>query len=571
MTIYTLFLYIGIVALGLTLVLGVGHAKWMKYAKMKPILWFLQYFVGALLIFSGLVKVVDPLGTAYKMADYFTLLLPILSFMKPYALPFALVMIVLEVVLGINLILGHGKRWTTGLTFLMMLFFTFLTGYNYMTGFLPDGVGILQFGEWSKFAETNIRVTDCGCFGDFLKLLPVETFLKDILLTGISVYLMLKTNDLKFLVASNSRFGGNKETGKGGITVRGVLTLALTIATTVVCFMNFYFGLPWVDFRPFAEGKNISIAKAECDLDQPEKIITYVYRNKQTNKEEPVTNVEMGKDSKKYEYLWMDKDDKGEKIWEALADRTTEVVLKKGCDSKVKEMDGSKQHAFASNGFSFLVVADDLSHSSISGFKKIGDIAKAAKEDGFETHGMYYHIENDAEDKAELKKFITGNMGIDVDFIQSDEKLVKTIIRSSPGLLLLHNGTIVKKWHHRNVPPYDVIHMTYMMKKEPELVLKLQIDDYSPDATMHTFMCTVKSVVKGSYEGDVELRVLDGNDALLKQLTSDTTETGATLSPIEVSFIQRDELVSKNEKINWVPNGMLDKQRHAWQITEIKK
>lgn len=565
MTIYTLFLYIGIVAIGLTLILGVGHAKLMKYARMRPILWFLQYFVGSLLIFSGLVKVVDPLGTAYKMADYFTLLLPMLSFMKPYALPFALVMIVLEVVLGINLILGHGKRWTTGLTFLMMLFFTFLTGYNYLTGFLPEGVGIFQFGQWSAFKETNIRVTDCGCFGDFLKLLPIETFLKDVLLTGITIYLMVKTNDLKFLVASDKKIGK--------MSIRGILTLLFTIATIVICFLNFYFGLPWVDFRPFQEGKNITIARAECDLDAPKTVYTYTYVNKDNNKMEVVTSDQITTEFEKYKYLY-DKNANGEKIWNIDTAKTKENVLNKGCDSKVKEMDGSKQHTFATHGFTFLVVADDLSHSSKAGFKKIGEIAKAAKTDGVETHGMYYHIPDgngDNDDKAELKSFIVENMGIDVDFTQSDEKLVKTIIRSSPGLLLLHNGTIVKKWHHRTVPAYDYIKMTYMQKQEPELVLKLQIEDYSPDATVHTFMCTVLNKVKGSYEGDVELRVLDGNDALLKELTSDTTETGATLAPIEVSFIKRSDLASKNEKINWIPNGMMDKQRNAWQIIEIKK
>ena len=200
MTVYTLFLYIGIVAIALTATIGVGHSKLKEHAVIHPFKWFVQYFMGSLLIFSGLVKGVDPLGTAYKMQDYFTEFaaqgLPYMDIMHENALPFSLFMLVLELVLGTCLVLGLGQRKTTWVNLTMMLFFTFLTGFNYLTGYTSksEQVNILHFAMWENFSDANIRITDCGCFGDFLKLLPIETFIKDIIYTFLSLSCKKSTN-----------------------------------------------------------------------------------------------------------------------------------------------------------------------------------------------------------------------------------------------------------------------------------------------------------------------------------------------------------------------------------------
>ncbi len=335
--------------------------------------------------------------------------------------------------------------------------------------------------------------------------------------------------------------------------------------------MNFYFGLPWVDFRPFRVGVNISVARAECEADQPKTTYTYTYVQQKDNKVEVVTSEQITQEFDKYKYLF-EKDADGNKLWAIDTTKTREKKEKVGCDSKIKEMDNSKQHSFASHGFSFLIVADDISHASVAGFKKLGELAKAAQKDGFEVHGLYYQVGKGGKDEdLALKTFIAENMdGANVKFIQSDEKLVKTIIRSNPGLLLLHNGTIIKKWHQAQLPAYDVIKMTYMQKPEAQVVLKLQIDDYSPDATLHSFMCSVQSVVQGNFaDKDIELTILDGNEALLGQLLNNgDVQEGMQF---ELALVEKSELVSKNDKIKWVPNGILDKGRKAWQVIEVKK
>ena len=109
---------------------------------MKFIVNLSRLFVGGLFIFSGFVKAIDPLGTSYKIGEYFTEFG--LMFLEPVTLPISVVMIVLEIVLGVTLLLGYQMKLTSILLLLLIFFFTFLTGYTSITG----------------------NVTDCGCFGD---------------------------------------------------------------------------------------------------------------------------------------------------------------------------------------------------------------------------------------------------------------------------------------------------------------------------------------------------------------------------------------------------------------------
>lgn len=563
MTVYTLFLYIGIIALFLTLTLGIGHAKWKKYAKMRPVLWFLQYFVGCLLIFSGLVKAVDPLGTAYKMADYFTLLLPALSFMKPYALPFALVMIVMEIVLGINLILGHGKRWTTSLNLLMMLFFTFLTGYNYLTGYLPEGIGFFDFGKWQEFKVSSIKVSDCGCFGDFMKLLPIETFLKDIILTGMSFFIFIRTKDLKFLISAEAKLGK--------LSIRDILTTFFTIAVTVFCYMNFFFGLPMIDFRPFRIGVNLGLARAECEANPSVKKIIYTYKNVLTNQTKQIDANDVGN----HPYTWEEKmlpagATDSALVWQVQKEFTKEETISKGCDSKISEMDASKQQVFATHGYALWIVADEIDPTYKGPWNKVKALTDAAKKDGIETVAMYHHIHDgnkNADEKDDLELF-QKEMGLAFPFLQSDEKLVKTIIRSSPGVILLHNGTVVMNWHHRRLPKWDYIKMNFVKKPEASFTADVKVTEYKPDTKTHTLKCIAEKVEKGQISSKTfDLLIMDANP-LLKQLID--TENGIPKEgTIKMSFAERPDLLSKNPKVTFVPNGFRDNGK-VYQILDAK-
>lgn len=441
MTVYTLFLYIGIAAIALTATLGIGHSKLKEHPVTHPLQWLVQYFVGALLIFSGLVKAVDPLGTAYKMKDYFTEFeiqgLPFMDVMHDNAVAFSFIMLVIELVLGVCLILGLGQRKTTWTTLAMMLFFTFLTGFNYLTGYTskPDQVGFLDFANWENFSETNIRITDCGCFGDFLKLKPIETFTKDIVFVLLSLFLVLNTRKLKELLPRDKKVGS--------INIRTLVGGGLVIIAAWFCLQNFYFNKPMVDFRPFAEGMDLRAAKEACAADVAVVETFFTYKNKETQEEKKVNSNELVQ----HEYLWKEKDAAGENMWENQKDLLERKVINEGCTSQIQYFEFPD--ILDESNYNLLVVGGDLDKADKAAFKKISELAAKGEKEGYKTHALYYYTHKQTID--EFRHDINGAY----EFHTADDKLLKTIIRANPGLLLLKDGKVVKKWHHKHIPSYE--------------------------------------------------------------------------------------------------------------------
>ncbi|MFD2568903.1 BT_3928 family protein [Pseudotenacibaculum haliotis] len=178
-----------------------------------------RIFVGAMFIFSGFVKLVDPIGSQYKFEEYFGESVLNLEFLIPYALPFSIVLIIAEVMLGVMLLLGYKSKFTVWSLLGLTTIFLFLTWYS---------------------AYYN-KVTDCGCFGDAIKLTPWETFWKNVILIGLIILLLFRVKDIK-----------------------EVLSKKLTVAITLISLLSFSYityhvlnHLPIIDFRAYAVGKNI--------------------------------------------------------------------------------------------------------------------------------------------------------------------------------------------------------------------------------------------------------------------------------------------------------------------------
>ncbi|MDO9138564.1 MAG: DoxX family protein, partial [Lutibacter sp.] len=127
---------------------------------MKILTLILRLVVSFTFIFSGFVKLVDPLGSSYKFQEYFSAGVLNLEFLIPYALPFSILLILAELMLGVTLLLGYLPKFTVWSLLVMILVFLFLTWYS---------------------AFYN-KVLDCGCFGDAVKLTPWETFYKNVVL-----------------------------------------------------------------------------------------------------------------------------------------------------------------------------------------------------------------------------------------------------------------------------------------------------------------------------------------------------------------------------------------------------
>lgn len=196
-------------------------------AKRDYALLFARYFVGVLFTFSGLIKVNDVRGFAYKLEEYFEVFykhsgVPFHEIFGPWSVALAGAIAVFETGLAVFLILGYARRFTAWSLLLMILFFTFLTAYSAITR----------------------AVSDCGCFGEVIKLTPWQSFAKDVGLLGLIGYIFLKREELRPLVPHRwlPWIAWGSWAALAGLTT------------------YFYLYLPAVDFLPYHEGQNLKKA-----------------------------------------------------------------------------------------------------------------------------------------------------------------------------------------------------------------------------------------------------------------------------------------------------------------------
>lgn len=187
---------------------------------LKLIIQISRILVGALFVFSGFVKLVDPIGSQYKFQEYFSEDVLNMEFLIPYTLPFAILLIIAEILLGVMVLIGYKPKFTVFSLFILTLVFLFLTWYS---------------------AYYN-KVTDCGCFGDAIKLSTWETFYKNVILIALIIILLIKIEFVKPIF-------------KGKIPK--VITF-LSLATFLFITQHVLTHLPLIDFRAYAIGKNIS-------------------------------------------------------------------------------------------------------------------------------------------------------------------------------------------------------------------------------------------------------------------------------------------------------------------------
>ena len=186
---------------------------------MKILVQLSRILVGALFIFSGFVKLVDPIGSQYKFQEYFSADVLNMEFLIPFALPFAVLLIVAEILLGVMILIGYKPKFTVFSLFILTLIFLFLTWYS---------------------AYYN-KVTDCGCFGDAVKLSTWGTFYKNVILIALIIILLVKVKLIQPI------FGGK---------IPKMITF-LSLGVFLFIVQHVLTHLPIIDFRAYAIGKSI--------------------------------------------------------------------------------------------------------------------------------------------------------------------------------------------------------------------------------------------------------------------------------------------------------------------------
>jgi uncharacterized membrane protein YphA (DoxX/SURF4 family) len=227
---------------------------------MKKIVNIARVLVGALFIFSGLVKAIDPLGLAYKMEEFFEVwqaggFLPgLMSWLHQYAVGFSVFMIILEVVAGVALLVGFWRKLTVWVIFLLVLFFTFLTAFVLFSG----------------------KIRACGCFGDCIPLTPEQTFGKDIILLILCIILVWKWRLIVPLLKPRPNT---------------LITIASLIGTILLLWYVKHY-LPVIDCLPYKKGNDIlALRKMPADAIPDKYDYVFIYKKDGVEKAFDVKNL----------------------------------------------------------------------------------------------------------------------------------------------------------------------------------------------------------------------------------------------------------------------------------------
>lgn len=359
---------------------------------------FSRYLVGILFIISGLIKLNDPIGFSIKLEEYFVIFG--MDWLSHYALSLSVIICAVEVVLGIALLLGIMQKQLSWVLLLMIIFFTWLTGYS---------------------AVTN-KVTDCGCFGDAIKLTPWQSFSKDVVLMIFISIIFFNRKKIESSLAFTKQM------------TYVILAYVVTIGIGIYSVMF----LPTVDFLPYKVGNNIpELMKIPEGAPKDSFETKMIYAK--DGKEQAFTLKD---------YPWEDT------TWKWV--RTDNILIKEGYHPKIKDLrisdaDGNDYSEDIINHPDYVlwVVSYDLEKANVDAFNKINAISnELTKNLKIRTIGLTSSNDITTENFRHEK-----NVGF--PFYYCDATTLKTMVRANPGILLVHNGVIEGKWAFRSLPSYD--------------------------------------------------------------------------------------------------------------------
>lgn len=364
---------------------------------MKILIGVARIFVGVLFIISGFIKLNDPIGFSFKLQEYFSAEVLNLEFLVPFALVIAICLVVFELVLGIMLIIGYLPKFTLWSLLVMIVFFTFLTFY-------------------SAYFD---KVKDCGCFGDALPLTPWQSFYKD---AGLLLLILLLFFNRKFitpiLVPASHRW---------------VIFLSF-----MLCFMFAYYvlmHLPAIDFRAYKVGNNL-LEEMKIPKDAKKAVYEYSWKfNK--NGEEIIVKNAGAFPNVEGEYVGVET----RLLSEGFVPKIPDFSISKDGEDITQEVLSKEKIV--------LIVAYNLRITEQEGFRAIKKLTEKALKNGYSVIGLTASGE-------ERKEEIISKYKLSFEFYDSDETVLKTIIRSNPGILILKNATVIQKKHWGDASEIDL-------------------------------------------------------------------------------------------------------------------
>jgi len=360
---------------------------------MKLLINISRFIVGFVFIFSGLVKANDPMGLSYKMQEFFA----VWNFhsLDQYTLTFSIIMIVFEIVAGVAVLLGWQMKLFGWLLLLLILFFSFLTGYAYLSG----------------------KIRECGCFGDCIPLSAGQSFAKDLILLMLVVFLFAGSIQIKPALGKTANIA--------------LLALATIFSFSLQWFVLEH--LPVIDCLPYKKGANIPANMKAPEGSVPDStVISFVY----------------SKNGREIEFT-ADKFPADFDDTYKFVKRYDKLVRKGNAEPPIKDFvlttaqgtDATESILYLKGYklFMFLKTPESPSPGWAKEFSVIYTYAKSKKIPIFFITANYDQV------AAWLSL-----MGIDreVSLVTCDATAIKTAARVDPTLYLLKQGTILEKWSH---------------------------------------------------------------------------------------------------------------------------
>ena len=354
-----------------------------------------RLLMAATFIFSGYVKAIDPLGTQYKLTDYLQAM-GIGSLLPEWTLLVGAVLLAaLEFSLGIFLLFAIRRHLVSRIVLALMSIMTLLT-------------------LWIVIANP---VKDCGCFGDAVVLSNGQTFIKNIILLAIALMLQKWPTSMVRFVSKKAQW----------IVINYTVIFALALSAWSL------WDLPLFDFRPYHVGANITRGmKIPQGAPQPQFETTFILEKNGQQKEFTLDNYP--------DSTWTFVDSKTVQTAEGYVPPIHDFSIQ---DNKTGE--DITQEVLNDTGYTFLLISPTLAYADDSNFGRIDQIYEFAQDYG------YRFICLTASSDKDIAKWqdITG---AEYPFYTTDATTLKTMIRSNPGLMLLHHGTIIQKWSHNKLP-----------------------------------------------------------------------------------------------------------------------
>jgi uncharacterized membrane protein YphA (DoxX/SURF4 family) len=382
---------------------------------MRALTQISRILVGVLFIISGFIKANDTIGFSYKLVEYFEIFN--MHFFVDYAVSMAMFICIFEIMVGVALLLGAYTRLNMWLLLLMIVFFTILTGYS---------------------AITN-KVTDCGCFGDAIKLKPVESFLKDVVLMVFIVIMFIGQKHIKPIVANKTIVG---------------IALGVSLLVTTFFTFNTYMFLPKIDFLPYKVGNDIGQLMTLPEGAKKDSVaMIFIYEKDGKRLELGVNDIGQIDDT----YTFIDRVDK------VIVEGDKAPIH----DFKLFDINGVDytDSLLMQKGFRIILVQTHIAKSRTGMEPQLAKLAADCQANGV----GFWALTNTTLTEVEPYRH---EHQLAFNYYNMDATPLKSIVRSNPGLVLLKDNVVIKKWSAYGIPTFDKVKLYMEGKVGPRGIRK---------------------------------------------------------------------------------------------------